>query len=490
MAPGVYHTEYERHPAACQRHATRCSQLRHLDAWWQIGAFSDASAGVWHKARMPPAAASTAALALCAALCVSSVACDDHESAPSAAPAQSHKGAATKPAPSAVTAAPPPPTSTAAAPDPPEASAAPATSATPSASGQPDEAAALPDTWRLDELADVAPAGPATATNRGVVMVTRDNQVHLASYTPLAAGAEPGETQVRPLAITADNLVAQRRGPAVQGDFAYWIDGNNLLRRALSGKSELETLARDARHSTRVSAVQQLKPNEPGLVAYIAGGPKADSPLKAHLWVEGAGTFDVSDEAATANSVALTRSSKGLVVLSLEARTGMTPIHARGVRVEGKQLKLSDDLVVWVGGPAEPLTEIIGGSYPNQRFGFMAMGRSAAEFGLAAVDVGDEPRMGAAVRWIDYPNGLDPAPVAATVACKRSLVAFVQPETSRPGSLQQLRVGFVGAGGVGESFVVAHSRGFANVSIAGNRRGALVAYTADRRTWARALRCR
>ena len=446
-------------------------------------AAGDAPAALWHKVSMLPSAASTgAALALIATLSMSAVACDD--AAPSAAPA-------TSAAPAASTT--PVATHTLASASH-QAAGSPAPSVMASASGAPNEPSLPPtlaaDGWRMDQAADIAPAGPATATSQGVVMVTRDNQVHVAAYTPLAADAEPGATQVRPLSVAAQDLVAQRRGPAVHGKFAYWVDGTKLLRRALDGQGALETLANDARHSTRVSSVQQLKPTDPAIVAYVANGSNPDSPLKAHLWLEGAGAVDVSDEAATANSVALTRSSQGLVVLSLEARTGMTPIHARGVRVDGAKLRLGDDQVVWVGGPAEPLTEIIGGDYPRQRFAFIAMARSATGFGLAALELGDQPKTGAAVRWLDYPNGLDPAPVAAALACKRSLVAFVRPETAAPGSLQQLRVGVVGEGGVGESFVVARAQGFANVSIAGHPLGALLAYTADQRTGARALRCR
>lgn len=354
----------------------------------------------------------------------------------------------------------------------------------------PPENVVLPAGWVLDELADVAPAGPATATMRGVVMVSRDNVAHFAKYQARAASAPAGESQVEPLALSADELVALRRGPALLGPYAYWIDGKRLLRRPYAKAGELETLAEDARHSTRVAAPPELKAGEPALVAYVAGGSKIDSQLKAHLWVEGSGTLDVSDEAASANSVAMTRASTGLVVLSLEARTGMTPIHARGVSFEGKQPKLGEDMVVWVGGPVDPLTEIVGASGSHLRLGFVATNRTATEFGLATLNVGDKPRMGASVRWVDYPNGLDPAPVATAQACGRPIVIFVRPATAAVHALQELRLGFITADGVGDSFVLARSRGFANVSIAGSSQGALVAYTADRRTWARALRCK
>lgn len=378
----------------------------------------------------------------------------------------------------------PVPSGTAAAPAsaPPTANSPPVTDPTPEL--------VLPAGWVLDELTDVAAAGPATATIAGVVMVSRDNATHFARYKERAAGSPAGETQVEPLALSAEQLVALRRGPAVLGEYTYWIDGTRLLRRTYRKAGELETLAQDARHSTRVAAPQEQKRGEPALVAYVAGGSKIDSELKARVWIEGSGVLDVSDEASTGNSVAVTRSSTGLVILSLEARTGMTPVHARSLSFEGTRPKLGDDIVVWVGGPVDPLTEIVGASGSHQRLGFVATNRTATEFGLATLNVGDNPRMGAPVRWMDYPNGLDPAPVATTQACKRPLVIFVRPSTAVPHALQELRLGFITAGSVGESFVLARSRGFANVSIAGSPRGALVVYTADRRTWARALRCK
>ncbi|MBX3184981.1 MAG: hypothetical protein KF915_20330 [Polyangiaceae bacterium] len=353
------------------------------------------------------------------------------------------------------------------------------------AGAAPAEQFELPPGWVLDELADVAPAGPATPTSSGLVVISRDNQTHFAAYTPRAPADPPGSTQIAALDLPATELVAMRRGPAVLGSHAYWVAGRQLLRRALRG-GELEVLAEDARHSTRVATPPSLARGEPAMVAYIAG----EETLKARLWVEGEGTSTLSEDAASAISVALTRTSSGLVALSLDARTGMTSLHARPLSMKARRPALGDDIVVWVGGPADPLTEIVAGESGGQRLGFVAVSRTTTEFGLATFQLGDRLRARADVSWLAYPNGIDPAPVASATVCKTSVVLFAHPASSEPRALQELSLGIVDQGRVTRAAVVARSRAFANVSLAGGPRGGLFAYTADRRTWARAIRCR
>ncbi len=373
-------------------------------------------------------------------------------------------------------------------PAPTAASAEPTADAPPTGShagAAPAEEFELPPGWVLDELADVAPAGPATPTLSGLIVISRDNRAHFAAYTPRAPAEPPGSTQIAPLNLAAADLVAMRRGPAVLGTHAYWIAGRQLLRRALKG-GELEVLAEDARHSTRVATPPNLARGEPAMVAYIAG----EETLKARLWVEGEGSSTLSEDAASAISVALTRTSSGLVALSLDARSSMTSLHARPLSVKARRPALGDDVVVWVGGPADPLTEIVAGESGGQRLGFVAVSRTTTEFGLATFQLGDRLRASADVSWLTYPNGIDPAPVASATVCKTSVVLFAHPASSEPRALQELSLGVVDQGRVTRAAIIARSRAFANVSLAGGPRGGLFAYTADHRTWARAIRCR
>jgi len=269
--------------------------------------------------------------------------CDKHDAKPHAAPPHASPGTgAPKPAPAATRSAPP---------DKP-----------PAASNEKDEAPHADDAladgkgpYVVDELADVGPAGPATAGAQGVVMVSRDGAVAVAKLdaAKLAhAKQRPIATPIAPVEQSAAAFVALARGPALQGGYAYWIRGGKLLRHALDGGDKPEVLASDARDGTRVASAPDGKPPA---VAYIAHAPGG---LRARLWVQGGGSVDLSPEAAGANSIALARTDGKLVAMSLAGRTAMSPVHARTITFDGNKPKLGKDVVVWVGGASQPLTEL------------------------------------------------------------------------------------------------------------------------------------
>lgn len=330
------------------------------------------------------------------------------------------------------------------------------------------------------ELSDVGPAAPVAATAFGVVLVSRDDELLL---LPLPkAGKNAFATTDR----DAGAFAPFARGPAVVGDFAYWVSKGRLVSRKLSGGS-LEVLADDARDGTRVAAA---KVGESVVAAYIARPESDTSDATAKLWVVGEGTRRLSPEGSAASSVGLLETARGALAFTLEGRTGMTPIHARTLSDRGNKVALDDDVVVWVGGSAQSLTEVVAAESPaGDAWAFVAMERDITRFGLAAIRAGEKPKMGAPVLWRVYPNGLDPAPIASAKACDESWLLYVRPAEAKPGAPQELHLAKLGADGLGPSEVVARSRAFSNVSAAGLRDGVLVAYTADHRTWATRTHC-
>lgn len=364
----------------------------------------------------------------------------------------------------------------------------------PAPSAEPTASSKKVASWIADEVVDVAPAGPATATASGVVLVTRDDRLAVARSGTLPRSKNPTTTPVRAISLPPGALVALRKGPAVLAGYAYWVSDRRLVRMQYDGgrQVELEVLANDARPYTRVSAPPTLEKSEPACVAYVAqvSAEAGQERLRAQLWVDGIDTpLNLTEEGASANSVAFSRTSQGLAVLSMEGRTSMTPVHARMVTFAAKKPKLGEDVVVWVGGPSEPTTELTSLGFDQHRLAFVPLGRGVTDFGLASIDVGGEPHMDGAVNWEDYPNGMTPAPVAAATVCNTPVVLFAKPSTKEPGSPQELHLAPLDSDGFGPSRVVGRSKAFANISIAAVRGGALIAYTADRRTWARTLRC-
>lgn len=405
--------------------------------------------------------------------------CDKHDKAPQHA-APSSKPKVATPAPSKE----PPP------------EAPPAEPAAPAASKDKDEApdsddalAAGKGPYVMDELADVGPAGPATAGAKGVVMITRDGAVAIAKLDTAKfahAGHHAIATPIAPVQPGAPAFVALGRGPALLSGYAYWIRGGKLQRRALAGSDKPEVLASDARDGTRVASAPE-RAGEPPAVAYIA---HAANRLHAKLWVQGGGTVDLTPDAG-ANSVALASTGSGLVAVSLSGRTAMSAVHARTITFSGNKPKLGDDVVVWVGGASQPLTELSAIAAPDRDvWAFLPLERDITHFGLARIEVGAQPSMDSAVTWRDFPNGIDPAPVATARMCGRAAVLYARPSEATPGSPQELHLAALDGDKLGAPVLVAHARAFSDVSVAALPHGGLVSYVADWRTWARTLRCR
>ena len=332
----------------------------------------------------------------------------------------------------------------------------------------------------LGDLFDVGPMAPATATNEGVVLLTRDDHLLLASR---AAGARPDKTSVAPVDAPASAFSVLRRAPSIAGGRAYWISRGRLVRRALDDGAPLEVLDSDARDNTRVSAIE-LKH---GAAVAFLGRADEEGTSHAHLWLEGRPLLDLTPEGAGASSVALTRSGDHLLAVSIDGRSAMTPLHARAVRPEGAVATLGDDVVVWVGGPSQAWTETFVGAEPGRAWAHVPIERDMTHFGLANVELGAEPHMDSDVAFFDYANGIDLAPVATVELCGHAYVAFARPTASAPHSPQEL---VLVSSGTKDAQTLASARVFAAVSLAAVPGGALLAYVADGRSWARGIACK
>jgi len=341
----------------------------------------------------------------------------------------------------------------------------------------------------LDELVDVAPAGPSAATAIGVLMLTREGRSLVAPLNPTKSlGVAPARTPISSLDVAATSLIALERGPAVMAGLAYFIHGGHLVRTRLAN-GEIENLTDDARSYTRVAAPDLPVPNAPALVAYVARHPTDPSTLVTRLWVEGQGTLTLTPDGSAGNTVALARTNDGYIAMSLESRTGMSPLHARRVSFDAGKVKLGGDVIPWVAGTAQSLSEIRAIGEPSSVWALLPIERDATHFGLARIDLGLTPRMGADVHWREYPNGVEPAVVTSGYLCDHPVVLYARPATAEPHATQELHLSSLGPDGLSPSTVIATSRAFADASFAALDGGALVVYVADRRTWARRLRC-
>ncbi|HEX4341140.1 MAG TPA: hypothetical protein VH062_34765 [Polyangiaceae bacterium] len=349
--------------------------------------------------------------------------------------------------------------------------------------------------WIADVPVDIAARAQATATSRGVVMNTRDGELVVARLGKLAHGGAPAKTPVEPTPEGAGNF-GLGYGPSVLDDVVYWISHGSLVRRQLpahGAPGPLQVLARDAFDGTRVAVPIPIPGKTPlpipATVAYVVRPAKDDDPLLAKLWVDGHDAELLTAEGNSTHSVALVHTEDGVLALSVQARMAMTPVHARRVRFPGGHPLLGDDTVVWVGGGIQSLTEMTVLPTETGLVGLIPHERSMSEFGIARLDIGQSPTMDTPTSWMLYPNGIDPAPVAASRLCGEPVFFYAQPETRVPGSPQELVVQALSDPSGNRALRITTGHVFYFVSMAEVPGGALLAWVTDGVTAACTVRC-
>jgi len=336
--------------------------------------------------------------------------------------------------------------------------------------------------YLLDGLNDIGPAAPAAAFARGVVMITRSDELEISRLLqPPSKSKKPAPGSIEATARGPRDFWAIARGPALSATHAYWVSKGRVVRRALGG-GDLEVLTSDAREGTRVAVA-----GPPDVVAYITE-PVAKHDSLARILLPNGSKLDLTPEGAAASSVSLTRAGEDIIASYIDGRSGMTPVHARKLHL--KSGTLDADVVVWVSGATQGLTEIVSVGSEHGSWLALPIERDASHFGLATLALEQEPKMDPPLRWRTYENGLDRSPTAATTLCGAPTAVYVRPVDARPTANQELVLSQLTLDETASSEQLATARGFADVSIYPVPEGALLAYVADRRTWARLIRCK
>ena len=364
--------------------------------------------------------------------------------------------------------------------------------------------------WLLDSPVALSSATRSAAHPTGVLLIDAKDQVHLARLkgSPLSSNTEPNSvTQVAP-APSSLRIPKLGRGPAYDSTHVYWIRKRQLLRRPVKPPHEpLELLASDARVGTRVSVLGAGTlggSQHTTWVQYIAVPREKRGPLRAKLWHGGEASLQLSPEASSILTAGLIRIGQKAYFMGIEARTGMSALHARQLMPAGKSRDeeaiaptLSDDKILWFGPNAQPWTELkLARGAKSSLVALLAQERDSKSFGLLALPL--VPRSGEArnpwramkPNWEIYPNGLDPAPLAAARVCGKSRLLLVRPIGPKPRSPQELMMADLVDGAPKQLSHIATAKVIFDVSVATLPGGALVSYVADRRVWAQTIRCR
>jgi hypothetical protein len=149
----------------------------------------------------------------------------------------------------------------------------------------------------------------------------------------------------------------------------------------------------------------------------------------------------ISEDGSGASSVTLLERGPSAVAMLVDARSAMTPVHARALDWKDGGLVVGPDAVLFVGGGAETHTAgVVASSAKGASFALVPVSGEAG-FGMAAVRLDDPPVVDAPTSWSMYPNGLDPAPIAATTGVSPIRVARVRPVEARPDSPRGVEIG-------------------------------------------------
>jgi hypothetical protein len=288
----------------------------------------------------------------------------------------------------------------------------------------------------------IAMGGAATVYSKGVIWRLSGNAASVSLFGPNGPAQGPSEEERTKKWPRGKVAVAE---DATGSMHSYWIEGKELIRNKITpgGKFENpEVVLHDAVAGSSPSALRSAGRD---VVAYMAVGNARNAERHARLWVEGGGILDLSPEGSGASSVALVPVGEGQVIaMWLDARQAMTPMHARRFEIREKTTAIASDEVVFVGGPPEGYPELVAIRAGGSAAGLLPL---ATEKGFALHDILVNWQGKIKVGTLDYPNGLDIAPVAGATACGEAIIVYARPETKAPGAPQVLELATVGANG-------------------------------------------
>lgn len=298
----------------------------------------------------------------------------------------------------------------------------------------------------------------------------------------------PSSKQARTVSSPRPPAFTGMRWPPCElaGRWAYCQGPGGTVVRSLLGSTEAGKAVAKSRSGTRIAAAP-LGPDH-SVVAFLDVRRTTEGDmLQAFVAFDDREPVRLSDEGAGATTLRLLPRGEAAVAVYLDARTAMVPIHARPVSVKNNELALGEDAVIFVGGAPERGIDLAVASAGTKGFAFVPMARETLDFGMAALSIEDLPKDDVAAIWSPYPNGLDPAPIAAAPARdgKSAWILRVRPREKAPGSPHILELGNVDAAGLFTSLgEIAPARGATDVALVEDGMGAVwLLYGNTRITW-------
>lgn len=285
-------------------------------------------------------------------------------------------------------------------------------------------------------------------------------------------------------APAADGVPERTRLPAcaVAGGFTFCADSEGAIHRRPAAGGDDRVLAH-GRKGTPVSAaalgghtfytfLANQKTTE-GLVVRAFAGLDDETPIP------------LSEEGSGATFVDLVARDADVLAMYIDARTALTPVHARTLRAEGK-LARGADAVVFVGAGADTIVRgALGRGAGGPALLFVPSSPDDRQFGVVAVAVDGEPKDDMPGKWAMYPAAMVSPALATTRGATPVRLLRARPETADAGAAKVLELGHVGADGAFQDrCIVAKGGPFSDLAAAVDGTGALwIAYTNATGTW-------
>jgi hypothetical protein len=227
------------------------------------------------------------------------------------------------------------------------------------------------------------------------------------------------------------------------GKFAYCQAPGGVVYRTTLGASDTKQIGK-SRAGTRIAAASVGADH--AVVAYLDVHTTSEGQtLQAFAVLDSGEPVRLSEDGAGATTLRLVARGDHAIASYLDARSAMVPLHARPIRVKGNgDIQLGSDSVLFIGGAPERGVDLALAQAQSKLFVLLPLPRGAAEFGMAAVEIRDPPKDDVGAVWSAYPNGLDPAPIAAAPNAGGSgpaWVARMRPRERAAGAPRVLELG-------------------------------------------------
>ena len=269
----------------------------------------------------------------------------------------------------------------------------------------------------------------------------------------------PIDPNAKPAEVKAMGAVSTATSPpcAFGGDFVFCSNkAGDVVRTPRAGGATKNVGAQ--RSGYRIDATTLAGTHS--VMAYLASRKTTEAwTSEAWVVVDDLPAVRISEDGAGATAIDLAPRGSSVVAMMIDGRRASTQVHARVLTWNGAKLTLGADAVVFIGGPGERQTAaVIATPTDGAGFALLPIAQDISTFGMATITVEEPPRVDAPVTWSVYPNGLDPAPIAATQGHSPMRVARVRPLTADATSARGLELGRLGADGafVSQGYVATH----------------------------------